>query len=145
MLRSIKGKSWGASSKLILTTYKVLVRSIFEYAPFTIINMSKTNQNKIEGIQRTAMRIATYWPVKVSAKEMYQRVKLEPTTERAYKLSDKYICKSHITNTLINQYINDYKIAPELNEGAHAKGLPRKTILGKLKDKKDLKSYKVLT
>ena len=47
MLRSIKGKGWGASSKLIIMSYKVLIRSLIEYCPFTYLKMSDTNKLKL--------------------------------------------------------------------------------------------------
>ena len=36
LIKSIKGKRWGASSKLIMTTYNALVRPILEYVPYAI-------------------------------------------------------------------------------------------------------------
>ena len=66
MLRSIKGHNWGASEELIINSYKVLIRPIMEYAPIATLIMSDKSKNKIEKVQRAAVRVATYWPIKTS-------------------------------------------------------------------------------
>ena len=140
MMRRIKGKSWGASTALILTTYKVLVRPILEYAPFLLLTMSKSNQDKIERIQRAAARVATPWPPHTSTKEIYAHTGLIPLLDRAYSLTDKYICKAIPNNPLIRDQIISYKSSAELDDGAHVKPKSRrKTILGLIAENKDLK------
>ena len=76
-------KNWGISSKLILSSYKALIRPIIEYPPFAFLEMTKSNQTKLNTIQNQAIRIATQWPLKTSAKTMNQRVGLETPSERA--------------------------------------------------------------
>ena len=144
MLRKIKGKNWGASTKLITTTYKVLVRSILEYAPFTLLTMAPTNQLKIEKIQRAAARIATFWPPHTSTSTIYSKLNLEPMMDRAYRLTDNYICKANANNPLIHTAIEEYKSSAALDDGAHAKTEPRTTILGILKANKDLNCSQIL-
>ena len=58
MLKRIKGPGWGASVNIILSTDKVLIRPIIDYAPFATIIMNKALQNKLEKVQRAAIRIA---------------------------------------------------------------------------------------
>ena len=48
MLRRIKGQGWGASSKLIMNTYKALIRPIIDYVPFATVIMSETQKLKLE-------------------------------------------------------------------------------------------------
>ena len=62
LLRNIKGKNWGASSKTIMNTYKALIRPIIEYVPFITLSTAKSNFNKLENIQRKAIRVAIPWP-----------------------------------------------------------------------------------
>jgi hypothetical protein len=144
MLRRIKGKKWGASSKLIFITYKVLIRSIIDYVPFATLMMANNNQTILERIQRKAIRVAIYWPIHTSAKEMYARTDLEPIIDRAYQMTDKYINKAITTNNIAKETIDNYKIATEHKEGAFCKTIPRRTILGILKDNQTLKCNQYL-
>ena len=140
MLRRIKGKSWGASTSLILTTYKVLVRPILEYAPFLLLTMAPTNQLKLERVQRAAVRVATFWPPHTSTKTMYEQVSLVPLIDRAYSLTDNYICRALANNPLISNLINSYKSSAELDDGAHIKPESRRTtILGIIAANKELR------
>jgi hypothetical protein len=138
-LRRIKGRNWGASSKLIFITYKVLIRSIIEYVPFAPLIMSETNKLNLERIQRRAIRVAIYWPAYTSATEIYKKINLDPILDRAYTLTDKYICKIIATNNIAAETIEKYKLATDLKEGAYCKSNPRKTILGVLKEQQQLK------
>ena len=47
MLRRNKGQSWGASSKLIMNTYKALIRPIIDYVPFATVIMSETKNSNL--------------------------------------------------------------------------------------------------
>jgi hypothetical protein len=98
LLKSIKGKNWGASSKTILNTYKALIRPIIEYVPFITLSTAKSNYNKLENIQRKAIRVAIPWPPHTSATTIYNQINLAPLRERAIKLTTKYIKKSTIHN-----------------------------------------------
>ena len=60
ILKSIKGRTWGASSKLIITSYMFPIRPIIEYAPFITTIVHQTNLEKLERVQRAAVRIAPY-------------------------------------------------------------------------------------
>ena len=133
ILRRIKGSNWGASPKLILTSYKVLIRPIIEYAPFIPLAMSDTSQTILQRIQNSAIRIATKWPMNTTTEEMNNKVNLELLTDRASKLSIKYISKAYVNNDSIHNLINDYNIAPQLAEGLHSKGQQRDTIIGLIK------------
>ena len=48
-------------------------------------------------------------------------------------LMDKYIQKAYIHNPLIRDLIEDYKIAPQLDEGHHCHGKAKPTPLGLFK------------
>ena len=131
MLRSIKGKSWGASSRLIINSYKALVRPVIEYAPIIYLVMSETSQLKIERIQRRAIRIAMNWPIYTTSEAMYSKAKLESVKTRATKLSLNYVAKATTSNSLIKDYITSYKAAAKVKEGSNIKAgyVPRPTIL----------------
>ena len=98
MLRKIKGSNWGASQKLIITSYKVLIRPIIEYPSFAILMMAKNNQKKLIKIQNEAIRIATFWPLKTSSIIMNQRVGLDSLESRALQLTDSSV--NHLKKTV---------------------------------------------
>ena len=106
--------------------------------------MAPTNQLKIEKIQRAAARIATFWPPHTSTSTIYSKLNLEPMMDRAYRLTDNYICKANANNPLIHTAIEEYKSSAALDDGAHAKTEPRTTILGILKANKDLNCSQIL-
>ena len=102
-----------------------------------------SNQLKIERIQRAAVRVATFWPPHTSTKVMYEQVGLTPLLDRAYNLTDKYICKSIANNPLIRDRISSYKSSAELDDGAHVKPKSRRTtILGIIAANKNLNCNK---
>ena len=55
--------------------------------------------------------------------------------DRALQLTDNYISKAYLKNDLIQDFINDYMVAPEHREGAFVKK-PRTTILGQVRKTK---------
>ncbi len=144
MLRSIKGHNWGASEELIIKSYKVLIRPILEYAPMATLVMSDTSKNKLEKVQRAAVRVATYWPIKTNTAIMYEIFKLQSLIERVHELADNYIVKSHESNDLIQHIANKYKQAAELADGAHSRK-PRLTPFGVLRLNTRSKSSQLLT
>ena len=130
MLRRIRGKGWGASPKLLITSYKVLIRPIIEYVPFATLAMSESSQTILNRIQNSAIRTATYWPGGASSTQMNALVGLETINTRAARLSVNYINKAVINNDSIDKRVADYNVAKELEEGSHAKGIARPTIIG---------------
>jgi hypothetical protein len=133
IIKNIKGKNWGASSKLVIATYKVLIRPLIEYVPFISLLLPESNYLKLERIQREAIRKAYNWPIGTSAAEIYKQYNFESIKDRAIKLTDKYIYKAFHTNIIIKELIEEYNILSEFDEGAYCKTKPRTTVLGKLK------------
>lgn len=133
MLKRIRGKNWGASSKLILITYKALIRPILEYVPFLTLIMANTNLLTLEKIQRRAARQVIYWPIKTSTADIYRRINIEDIPTRSIKLTDRYISTSWASNDLIRSLINNYKTNQSRHEGDRCNHRPRLTILGSIK------------
>ena len=97
LLKSIKGRGWGASSKIIIATYKTLIRPIIEYAPFIPSIVSNSNRERLETIQRKAARIALGWSSRSSVKDLnnkFNSFKLEPIINRTAKLTKNYLMKA---------------------------------------------------
>ena len=132
MLKSIKGKDWGASTKLILTTFKTLIRPILDYVPFATLLMNEQRQLKLERVQRAAIRAAIYWPPHTRAENIYERVKLVPVIDRAYGLTRSYIQKSHKVGSISVEEIDKYEINHVRDNGPPWKSSNRPTILGLL-------------
>jgi hypothetical protein len=144
MLRSIKGHNWGASEELIIKSYKVMIRPILEYAPIATLVMSDNSRDKIEKVQRAAVRVATYWPIKTNTATMYGKFNLKSAVERAQELADNYMVKSMANNELIQDTTQRYIASAELADGHHSKK-PRPTPLGVLRLNKRTKSSQQLT
>ena len=135
MIKSVRGKDWGASSKLTMTMYKSLVRPLIEYVPFTTLTLHETNHLKLERIQRAAVRKAYHWPGGTSTSAMYKKHHIESIKARAIRLSDRYIYKAYHTNEIVRELITDYNIVPANSEGVWSHTLPRTTVLGQIKEK----------
>jgi hypothetical protein len=133
LLKSIKGKNWGASSKLIIILYKTLVRPLLEYVPFVTLVLTMPQYLRLEKIQRQAVRKAIYWPQGVSTKDIYQQYNIRSIQDRAIYLTNNYINRAHNLNIIIKELIDDYNLGQELDEGAYCRTTPRPTILGKIK------------
>jgi hypothetical protein len=128
MLKKIKGKNWGANKNLILSTYKTLIRSIIEYAPFVSIVASTKDQNKLEIIQNKAARLALNKPFRTTTKEILTQSKLTTINERVTIQTIKYLTKARIQNPLVNQHTETFK--QKLNN--YKKAINKRTILNRL-------------
>ena len=118
MLKRIKGPGWGASVNIILSTDKVLIRPIIDYAPFATIIMNKALQSKLEKVQRAAIRIAIPWIPHTSASQIYKKINMKPILDRAYDLATIYIYKATISDNIINENISQYSTAGIKDNGA---------------------------
>ena len=102
MIRKIRGQNWGIDNRLTMITYKVLIRSIFDYAPMAQLAMAKIHIDKFEVIQRKIIRMVTNWPQETSAIEIYKEIapiyNLIPIKQRIEKLVDNYIGKASSHN-----------------------------------------------
>ena len=113
ILLSIKGKGWGASEKLIIATYKTLIWSIIEYAPYIPSIVSNKKLNKLEAIQRKAVKIGLNLPFQRTPKEQVQnefsKIKLETIKPRSKYLIRKYLMKAGSLNQVVRNQIIESK------------------------------------
>jgi len=121
MIKHLRGKDWGMNHKLLLTTYKALIRSLMDYSPQVTMSMCEASQKVYETIQTKAVRLATKWPCHMTNKEMLNRYKIEPILNRSHRLMNNYLIKANRANPLIRNTIKDYKIAPFHKEGLFCK------------------------
>ena len=93
-MRRTKDRHWGASQKLLKTTYTTLIRPLIDYA-----SKKKANFLKLERIQRSADRSITYWSIKTNTQPIcklnYDQIKLVDIRTRAWSLIDKTLLSSH--------------------------------------------------
>ncbi len=59
VIRSISGTKWGAKKSILLTLYKSIILSIFDYCCFVYTEASLTNLQKLDTIQYKALLIVT--------------------------------------------------------------------------------------
>ena len=59
LLRNLRGTSWGATMKTLLTVYKDLIRSVIEYADAVYDSATTTIKKKLDNIQYQALLICT--------------------------------------------------------------------------------------
>jgi len=109
MIRSIRGKTWGASSKLLLTTYKTLIRPIIEYIPFVKYSASDTSMMSLELLQRKAIKIALKLPISTPTQEVYKLARIDNISDRFETLSKRYLQKASESNQLIKELICNHK------------------------------------
>ena len=133
MLRKLKGSKWGVSSSLIIITFKILIRSIIDYAAMTLPLLSATSLTKLEVIQRQAIRIAYRCPLYTTCEQMLQISSLDSIFDRSITLIDNFFIKSLRTNhSLVANQLQEYAQFQEVLEGAICNVKPRKTLLGAL-------------
>lgn len=58
LMRMVSGQSFGASKTSLLTIYKALIRSVFDYGAIAFDSMSAANKSRLDKIQHKALRIA---------------------------------------------------------------------------------------
>lgn len=59
ILRLVASKTWGASKTTLITIYKALIRSRFDYGSELFYTASKANLNTLNSIQYQALKTAT--------------------------------------------------------------------------------------
>jgi hypothetical protein len=136
LLRSIGGRKWGASPRLKLITYKTLIRSMLDYVPFAPLTISDTNKQKLEKIQLKALKYSFNLGPNSTSKKVYELAKIDTTLERAKQMTTKYLNKAMRTNILVQELVSTFNQHEKLDEGALCKTVPRRTILGVLKNEK---------
>ena len=107
ILKGLSYKTWSTNTDQQLVIYKILIRSCMEYAaPLSLI--TKSNINKLQGIQYQALRIIYKAPLKSSSTELHNKANQETMKIRQEKLSSNYLIKATCSNNeLINSLIDN--------------------------------------
>ena len=118
IVKILSHKSWHLSERVLLSIYKCLVRSIFDYHFFNTNSLSENNLKKIQTIQNCAlMSIYKNWERGGQMNLLHQLAKLPRMQERMFNLGNNYFKKSiNYKNPLIvalikefNEMISQYK------------------------------------
>ncbi|RNA05316.1 RNA-directed DNA polymerase from mobile element jockey-like [Brachionus plicatilis] len=95
MLKHLKGRKWGLNNKLLLITYKALIRSILEYSPFISLITCESNKKTIESFQTKALRtISRSSSCLLSNTKLLNQFNLETIQERCKKLASNYLTRA---------------------------------------------------
>jgi hypothetical protein len=129
ILRILKNKIKN-NTNFIINVYKIIVRSIFDYSHLAITSINSQNSTMIQKIQNKCLRICINPPLLTSTANLHSIVNIQTIHTRAKILTDSYLRKAELENTLIKFIISEYKINSELHEGSQLIGRkPHKTIL----------------
>lgn len=107
ILKSLSATYWGADPKVLLTLYKSLVRSHFEYGFFCYSDDPKI-VNKLELVQNKCMRLITGAFKSTPIGALQIECKLPPISIRLSYLRERFILKLYYisNNTLLKNLIN---------------------------------------
>jgi len=127
-------------TKLSLSIYKTLIRSLIEYGHLPLLSSSAKAKDSIQKIQNKAIRICLKLPKSTCISTLHKLSNIEPIEERLNRLSQSYISKANANNKSIAELCQSYLNKKELNDGKYVKN--RKPIFTPLtllfKEKKTL-------
>lgn len=93
LMRKMAGVSWGCHPKILLLVYRALVRSHIDFAT-TLIDTSRTsNLEKLDKIQRKALRIVTGCMISTPIQCVYSEAGEPPIEARRVQIMDKCMLK----------------------------------------------------
>jgi len=59
VIRCVSGTSWGSNKSIIITIYKAIILSLFDYCCFAYSNAAVSNTKKLDTIQYKSLLLAT--------------------------------------------------------------------------------------
>lgn len=119
MMRSIMGKNWGASTKLLLSTYKTLFTQIIEYIPFIKYSVSDARMMSLEKQKRKVFKIAYKLPTSTATKDCFKLARINHIKDRFESLSTHFLKKADKSKQLIKALIDNFnpQIKPRVKNG----------------------------
>ena len=57
-MRSVAGKTWGASKKSLLIIYRAMIRSSLDYSSIAFDSASKSTTDRLDSIHARALRVS---------------------------------------------------------------------------------------
>lgn len=95
MMKFMAKKSWGAGPKMMLTFYKAAIRSIFEYSAQILDCINSSLLEKLDKIQRKALRIALGYRDSTPNKILIAESGVPNLKVRFLNLTRKYYIKNY--------------------------------------------------
>ena len=109
--------------KTLLTLYTTFVRPCLEYGSIIWNNLTDCNSDRLESIQRRAMRIITGCIIRTSTQLLYEETSLETLAKRRERSILLFFHK--IINNNTPHYLSTLK--PDTNEDKHKRNLRSKS------------------
>ncbi|KAL1447255.1 hypothetical protein WDU94_002708, partial [Cyamophila willieti] len=108
VLKAIAGSTWGKDKETLVTTFKAICRPIVHYAaPIWTPQASKTNFNKLQVTQNTALRVATGCHMMTNIDHLHQETKIIPVKPHNDLLSRQYLLGCMLPHHTCNDIVND--------------------------------------
>jgi hypothetical protein len=106
LLKRLRGKNWGASSRTLLNLYKQYVRPVLETGYDCTADASKTQLNRLQVVQNSALRAALGLPFRTRIATLHRLARMDPIPKRLRKLqinAVKRFAASHLMVSLQTQ------------------------------------------
>jgi hypothetical protein len=91
LMKRLRGRSWGASSKTLLRLYKQYVRPVLETGYAVTARASKTAKLALKRVEHCALRVAMGLGKRTKIKELYRTSNALPLNRRLRLLRDKAV------------------------------------------------------
>ena len=95
VLKLLSSSTWGQQVETMVTTYKLLVRSILHYAaPVWFPNTAAYNIEKLQRIQNTALRVATGCIGRTPIPHLHEETKVLPINDHLSLLCQQFLARA---------------------------------------------------
>ena len=95
ILKALTGTSWGKEKEVILSTYKSIGQSIYNYCcPIWSPNLCQTKWNELQTAQNAALRTALGCVKKTHTDHLHTESKMMPVKEHCEMLTKQFLLKS---------------------------------------------------
>lgn len=109
IIKYLSNRKWHMNKEVLLSIYKVMVRSVIEYAPSILVSVSNSNIKPLQGIQYAALRAIFKCPIGTSSTEMHHLANIKTIRERGIELNNNYINNALANNELIKMLHQEYR------------------------------------
>ena len=95
ILKALAGTTWGQQAETMILTYKSLLRSILHYAaPVWFPNVARSNVEKLQRVQNSALRVALGCPKMTPVAHLHQESKVLPISDHLSMLCNQFLARA---------------------------------------------------
>ena len=95
IMKALSGTTWGQQAETLTMTYKLLVRSILNYAaPVWFPNAASSNILKLQRIQNSALRVATGCTKRTPIDHLHEETKVLPIKDHLGMLCKQFLARA---------------------------------------------------